>query len=53
MSKPFTGPVITLQVDDIGDALKAVEKHGGKPVTKRTSMGEWGFFGYFKDSEEN
>jgi predicted enzyme related to lactoylglutathione lyase len=53
MSKPFTGPVITLQVDDIGGALKAVEKHGGKTVTKRTSMGEWGFFGYFKDSEGN
>jgi predicted enzyme related to lactoylglutathione lyase len=53
MAKPFTGPVITLQVDDITAALKSVERHGGKTITKKTSMGEWGYFGYFKDSEGN
>ena len=53
MARPFTGPVITLQVDNITAALKSVENHGGKTVTKRTPMGEWGFFGYFKDSEGN
>ena len=53
MTKPFTGPVITLQVDDITAALKAVEKHGGKTITKKTPMGEWGYFGYFNDSEGN
>jgi len=53
MVKPFTGPVVTLQVDDITAALKTVEMHGGKTITKKTSMGEWGYFGYFKDSEGN
>jgi len=53
MVKPFTGPVITLQVDDITLVLKSVETHGGKTVTKKTPMGEWGYFGYFKDSEGN
>ncbi len=53
MQKPFTGPVITIQVDDIGAALKDIEKHGGKTVTKKTPMGGWGFFGYSKDSEGN
>jgi len=53
MTKPFTGPVITLQVGDITAALKAVEKHGGKTITKKTPMGEWGYFGYFNDSEGN
>ena len=53
LAKPFTGPVVTLQVDDIGSALKSVEKHGGKTLVKRSPMGEWGFFGYFKDSEGN
>ena len=53
MQKPFTGPIITLQVDSIDASLRAIEKHGGKTVTKKTPMGEWGFFGYFKDSEGN
>jgi predicted enzyme related to lactoylglutathione lyase len=45
--------VVTLQVDDITAALSDVEKNGGKTVTKRTPMGEFGFFGYFHDSEGN
>lgn len=53
LRKPFTGPLITLQVDDITAALKSVEKHGGKTVTKRTSMGDFGAYGYFNDSEGN
>ncbi|MDV3244541.1 MAG: VOC family protein [Nitrososphaerales archaeon] len=51
--KPFTGPIVTVQVDEIDDALKDVAKHGGKTVTKKTAMGQYGFFGYFKDSEGN
>ena len=51
--KPFSGPVITLQVDDIDESLKAVAKHGGKAVTKKTPMGDFGFYGYFRDSEGN
>jgi hypothetical protein len=51
--KPFSGPVITIQVDDIDESLKAVTKHGGKAVTKKTPMGDFGFYGYFRDSEGN
>ncbi|MDG6901265.1 MAG: VOC family protein [Nitrososphaerota archaeon] len=53
LAKPFSGPVVTIQVDDIDAALKDVKEHGGKPVVKKTPMGEFGFYGYFKDSEGN
>ncbi len=46
-------PVITIQVEEIDDALREVERHGGKTVVKKTAMGEWGFYGYFKDTEGN
>jgi predicted enzyme related to lactoylglutathione lyase len=53
MAKPFSGPVITIQVDDIDQSLEEVKKHGGKAVTKKTSMGDFGSYGYFRDSEGN
>jgi len=53
LRKPFSGPVVTLQVDEIEDALKAIAKHGGKAVVKKTAMGQFGFYGYFRDSEGN
>jgi predicted enzyme related to lactoylglutathione lyase len=30
-----------------------VENHGGKTVVKRTEMGQYGAYGYFKDTEGN
>ena len=53
LQKPYTGPIITIQVDDITSALKSVEKSGGKMVVKRTEMGQYGAFGYFNDTEGN
>jgi uncharacterized protein len=53
MAAPLTGPVITVEVDDITATLKVVETKGGKTVVKRTSMGEYGAYGYFKDTEGN
>jgi len=50
---PVEFPIITIQVDEIDSSLKAIEKNGGKTVVKKTSMGENGFFGYFKDTEGN
>jgi len=53
LQKPYTGPIITIQADDITSALKSVEKNGGKSVIKRTEMGQYGAYGYFKDTEGN
>jgi len=53
MAAPLTGPVVTIEVDDIASTLKAVQTKGGKTVVKRTSMGEFGAYAYFKDTEGN
>jgi predicted enzyme related to lactoylglutathione lyase len=53
MRKPTLGPVVTIQVEDITGALKSVEKSGGKTVVKRAEMGQYGAYGYFKDTEGN
>ncbi len=53
LRKPFSGPVVTIQVEDINRALKAVEENGGKTVVKRSGMGDFGAYGYFRDSEGN
>jgi len=48
-------PTITIMVDSIEATAKAIEKHGGKVVQKRTPIGDgsMGFTGYFKDTEGN
>jgi uncharacterized protein len=48
-------PVITIMVDEITAAEKAIEKNGGKILQKKTPIGDgsMGFTGYFKDSEGN
>lgn len=45
--------MVTIGVDDIDQALKGIEKAGGKTVTKKTSVGDMGFTAYFKDTEGN
>jgi len=51
--EPLTGPVITIEVDDIDAALEQVEALGGSTVLGRQSVGEMGYTAYFKDSEGN
>jgi uncharacterized protein len=46
-------PVITIDVEDIEQALKEIEAAGGSTVTPRTAIPGMGAFGYFKDSEGN
>jgi hypothetical protein len=46
-------PVITIQVDEIDDALKEIESAGGTTVQPRTEIPEMGAFAYFKDPEGN
>lgn len=50
---PVTAPIITVQVDDIDQALRVVEAHGGKTVQARQPVGDMGFSAYFADSEGN
>ena len=50
---PITAPVLTIEVDDIDDALATVTKHGGSVVQERQTVGNMGFTGYFADTEGN
>jgi predicted enzyme related to lactoylglutathione lyase len=50
---PVTGPVITLQVDDIDATLGDIQKHGGSVAGGKMPIGEMGFAAYFQDSEGN
>ncbi|MCI4358344.1 MAG: VOC family protein [Thermoplasmata archaeon] len=48
-------PVLTVMVDEIDDAEKVIEKHGGKILARKKPIGDgsMGWTGYFKDSEGN
>jgi len=52
---PLEHPVITIVVDEITIAEKAVEKNGGKIIQRKQPIGDgsMGSTGYFKDSEGN
>ncbi|MFD4294566.1 VOC family protein [Rhodococcus sp. NPDC058505] len=47
------GPVITIDVASIDDALAKITTLGGEPVGEKTVVGEMGFAAYFKDPEGN
>ena len=53
--KNLEHPVVTIMVDEIEDAIKKIEKHGGKITQKKTPVGDgtMGWTAYFKDSEGN
>ena len=48
-------PVVTIMVDEIDDAVKRIEKNGGKIIQKKKPVGDgsMGWTAYFKDSEGN
>jgi predicted enzyme related to lactoylglutathione lyase len=50
---PVKSPVITIDVDDIDQSAKTIEKNGGKMVRQKMPVGDMGFAAYFKDSEGN
>ncbi len=54
-SKTLEHPVVTIVVDEIEDAIKRVEKNGGKILQRKTALadGTMGWSAYFKDSEGN
>jgi predicted enzyme related to lactoylglutathione lyase len=51
--EPFTAPNIVIDVDNIEDALRAVNDAGGTTVAERQAVGDMGFAAYFRDSEGN
>ncbi|MCW2785099.1 MAG: putative glyoxalase family protein [Marmoricola sp.] len=50
---PTDRPVITIDVDDIDEALATIESLGGMAVLGRQDVGEIGYAAYFKDVEGN
>lgn len=51
--EPITGPVITIDVEDIDAALAKVTAQGGATVVGKQAAGDMGFTAYFTDSEGN
>ena len=50
---PIDRPVITIDVEDIDEALKKIEDLGGMTVLGRQDVGDMGWAAYFKDVEGN
>ena len=51
--RAVSGPVITIDVENIDKALEAIEKLGGATVVAKQTVGGMGFSAYFTDSEGN
>ncbi len=49
----ITGPVVTVDVDDLDAALVKVAELGGAVVRGKEAVGDMGFAAYFTDSEGN
>jgi uncharacterized protein len=49
----YKAPNIVIDVDNIEDALKAVNDAGGSTVQERMEVGDMGFAAYFNDTEGN
>lgn len=47
------GPVIVMSVDDINAKLEEIEENGGTKMVEPMTVGEMGFYAYFKDPEGN
>jgi predicted enzyme related to lactoylglutathione lyase len=50
---PATSPVVTIDVDDMDQALATIERLGGKTVVGKQAVGEMGWSAYFTDPEGN
>ena len=47
----ITAPVVTIEVDDVDEALDRVVKAGGRIAAGREAVGDLGYTAYFIDSE--
>ena len=50
---PLSGPIITLDVENIEDTLAKIESLGGSGVGEKLPVGDMGFAAYFRDPEGN
>ncbi len=50
---PVTAPVVTVEVDDIDQALKTIDSLGGSTAREKLPVGDMGFAAYFTDCEGN
>lgn len=50
---PPSGPVITVDVASIDEALATIERLGGTRMVDKEPVGEMGFAAYFRDPEGN
>src|SRR5947208_2006157 len=50
---PVTAPVITVNVDNMDEALVRIQKAGGQVVHPKFQMGNFGFSAYVRDTEGN
>jgi predicted enzyme related to lactoylglutathione lyase len=44
---------VGVETESIDDTLKAIERAGGKVVTPKHAIGEWGFMADFSDPDGN
>lgn len=49
----YQGTMVYFGVEDIEATLGRVRAQGGKVITEKMSIGEFGFVGHFEDSEGN
>ncbi len=52
-SNPINSPVITIDVNNIDESLRAIKEMGGRVVIEKTEVGGRGYSAYFKDTEDN
>jgi predicted enzyme related to lactoylglutathione lyase len=52
-AEPFLAPNLVIDVENLEEALKAVNDAGGTTVSERQVVGEMGFAAYFRDTEGN
>ena len=48
-----SGTLVYFHVDDIESTLAKIDGSGGKTLTPKTGIGEYGFIAHFEDSEGN
>ena len=49
----YDGTMVYFSVNDIEAVLKKANESGGRVVTEKASIGEFGFVGHFEDTEGN